>query len=51
MIIFDPFLDFDKFRDLLATLDDIHRDNFALIVDGPKLIGIVTTADVWAMCR
>jgi hypothetical protein len=32
--------------DLLATLDDIHRDNFALIMDGPKLFGIVTTADV-----
>lgn len=32
--------------DLLATLDDIHRDNFALIVDESKLIGIVTTADV-----
>jgi CBS domain-containing protein len=33
--------------DLLATLDDIHRDNFALIVDDDsRLIGIVTTADM-----
>lgn len=32
--------------DLLETLDDIHRDNFALISDGAQLIGIVTTADV-----
>jgi CBS domain-containing protein len=32
--------------DLLATLDDIHRENFALIVEGTKLVGIVTTADV-----
>jgi hypothetical protein len=32
--------------DLLTTLDDIQRDNFALIVDDEnKLIGIVTTAD------
>src|SRR6059036_1932157 len=27
--------------DLLATLDDIHRDNFSLIVDEQRLIGIV----------
>jgi CBS domain-containing protein len=32
--------------DLLATLDDIHRDNFVLIVDESRLIGIVTTADI-----
>src|SRR5262245_61556733 len=31
--------------DLLATLDDIQRDNFALIVnEGDVLTGIVTTA-------
>ena len=30
--------------DLLATLDDIHRDNFALFVDESELIGIVTRA-------
>lgn len=32
--------------DLLATLADIHRDNFVLIVDESRLIGIVTTADI-----
>lgn len=37
--------------DLLATLDDIHRDNFALIADDLKLIGIVTTADVAVFFR
>jgi CBS domain-containing protein len=37
--------------DLLATLDDIHRDNFALIVDESRLIGIVTTADVAVFFR
>ncbi len=37
--------------DLLATLDDIHRDNFALIVDGTRLIGIVTTADMAVFFR
>src|SRR3954464_6524776 len=32
--------------DLLTTLDDIQRDNFALIVDeSSEVIGIVTTAD------
>ncbi|MCU1252248.1 MAG: hypothetical protein JWQ49_5277 [Edaphobacter sp.] len=37
--------------DLLATLDDIHRDNFALIVDDSKLRGIVTTADAAVFFR
>jgi predicted transcriptional regulator len=37
--------------DLLATLDDIHRDNFALIVDESRLIGIVTTADMAVFFR
>ncbi len=37
--------------DLLATLDDIHRDNFALIVDDGRLIGIVTTADMAVFFR
>jgi CBS domain-containing protein len=37
--------------DLLATLDDIHRDNFALIVDESALIGIVTTADMAVFFR
>jgi CBS domain-containing protein len=37
--------------DLLATLDDIHRDNFALIVDESRLVGIVTTADVAVFFR
>jgi CBS domain-containing protein len=37
--------------DLLATLDDIHRDNFALIVDDSRLIGIVTTADMAVFFR
>jgi CBS domain-containing protein len=32
--------------DLLAMLDDIHRNNFALIVDEARLIGIVTPADI-----
>jgi hypothetical protein len=36
--------------DLLATLDDIHRDNFAIIVDESKL-GVVTTADVAVFFR
>jgi len=37
--------------DLLATLDDIHRDNFALIVDESGLVGIVTTADMAVFFR
>jgi CBS domain-containing protein len=37
--------------DLLTTLDDIHRDSFALIVDESKLTGIVTTADVAVFFR
>jgi Domain of unknown function (DUF4268) len=37
--------------DLLATLDDIYRDNFALIVDDSRLIGIVTTADMAVFFR
>jgi CBS domain-containing protein len=37
--------------DLLATLDDIHRDNFALIVDESRLIGVVTTADMASFFR
>jgi CBS domain-containing protein len=37
--------------DLLATLDDIFRDNFALIVDESSLIGIVTTADMAVFFR
>jgi len=38
--------------DLLTTLDDIHRDNFALIVDDSnRLTGIVTTADVAVFFR
>jgi CBS domain-containing protein len=38
--------------DLLTTLDDIHRDNFALIVnDSNRLTGIVTTADVAVFFR
>jgi CBS domain-containing protein len=37
--------------DLLATLDDIHRENFALIVDESRLIGIVTTADMAVFFR
>jgi predicted transcriptional regulator len=37
--------------DLLATLDDIHRDNFALIVDDSGLVGIVTTADMAVFFR
>jgi CBS domain-containing protein len=37
--------------DLLATLDDIHRDNFALITDGSELVGIVTTADIAVFFR
>jgi CBS domain-containing protein len=37
--------------DLLETLDDIQRDNFALIVDGSKLVGIVTTADTAVFFR
>lgn len=37
--------------DLLATLDDIYRDNFALIVDESRLIGIVTTADMAVFFR
>lgn len=38
--------------DLLATLDDIQRDNFALIVDeDDKLTGIVTTADTTVFFR
>src|SRR5262249_15549202 len=37
--------------DLLVTLDDIYRDNFALIVDDSRLIGIVTTADVATFFR
>ncbi len=37
--------------DLLETLDDIHRDNFAIIVDESKLKGIVTTADTAAFFR
>jgi Domain of unknown function (DUF4268) len=32
--------------DLLATLEDIHRDDFALIANDSKLLGIVTTADL-----
>jgi CBS domain-containing protein len=31
--------------DLLRMLEHIHRDNFALIVDGSQLKGIVTAAD------
>ena len=31
--------------DLLRMLEHIHRDNFAVIVDGARLKGIVTTAD------
>jgi CBS domain-containing protein len=37
--------------DLLATLDDIHRDNFAVIVDDGRPRGIVTTADVAVFFR
>lgn len=38
--------------DLLATLDDIQRDNFALIVDEmDALTGIVTTADTTVYFR
>jgi CBS domain-containing protein len=37
--------------DLLITLDDIHRDNFVIIADGPRLKGIVTTADVAVFFR
>jgi len=38
--------------DLLATLDDIQRDNFALIVDEvDALTGIVTTADTTVFFR
>jgi hypothetical protein len=37
--------------DLLVMLDDIHRDNFALIVDESRLIGIVTTADMAVFFR
>lgn len=38
--------------DLLATLDDIQRDNFALIVDeSDALTGIVTTADTTVFFR
>jgi CBS domain-containing protein len=38
--------------DLLATLDDIQRDNFALIVnDKNHLTGIVTTADTTVFFR
>jgi CBS domain-containing protein len=37
--------------DLLETLDDIHRDNFAVIVDDAGLKGIVTTADVAVFFR
>src|SRR5579863_8250790 len=32
--------------DLLATLEDIHRDDFALIANDSKLLGIVTPADL-----
>jgi hypothetical protein len=37
--------------DLLETLDDIHRDNFAIIVDESRLRGIVTTADAATFFR
>jgi Domain of unknown function (DUF4268) len=37
--------------DLLETLDDIHRDNFAIIVDESKLRGVMTTADAAAFFR
>ncbi|HLJ25511.1 MAG TPA: DUF4268 domain-containing protein [Candidatus Angelobacter sp.] len=37
--------------DLLTTLDDIHRDNFAIIVEESRLLGIVTTADVAVFFR
>jgi hypothetical protein len=38
--------------DLLATLDDIQRDNFALIVDEANVLtGIVTTADTTVFFR
>ena len=37
--------------DLLETLDDIHRDSFAIIVEDSKLRGIVTTADAAAFFR
>lgn len=38
--------------DLLATLDDIQRDNFALIVDDNNILtGIVTTADTTVFFR
>lgn len=38
--------------DLLATLDDIQRDNFALIVgEADALTGIVTTADTTVFFR
>jgi hypothetical protein len=38
--------------DLLATLDDIHRDKFAVIVDEKnRLTGIVTTADIAVFFR
>lgn len=38
--------------DLLATLDDIQRDNFALIVDENNILtGIVTTADTTVFFR
>jgi len=37
--------------DLLATLDDIHRDNFVVITEEGRLSGIVTTADVAVFFR
>jgi CBS domain-containing protein len=38
--------------DLLATLDDIQRENFALIVDDDNVLtGIVTTADTTVFFR
>ena len=38
--------------DLLATLDDIQRENFALIVDDSNILtGIVTTADTTVFFR
>jgi CBS domain-containing protein len=43
---------YPKDADLLATLDDIQRENFALIVDDNNVLtGIVTTADTTVFFR
>jgi CBS domain-containing protein len=47
-----PVTTYPADADLLATLDDIQRENFALIVDdNNNLIGIVTTADTTVFFR